>query len=381
MFKLSERYQIDGRILECDYLRPSPSEISTINTDNSQMYFNIPREDSPISLLKSYLDLNFDVLHAATNNRYVDADDIWLINLAAIALFSNFKLTTSSGKHLENIDHAHTVSLMYKVLTSSRGSDDLSIGFDRDRNRRKRELTNNQNIKGKYHMKIYLEDIFGFAEHQEKAPYGLGYKLTSTRNWDNVVSNKTNATAFDKIKINSIEWYEAHYTASLKEQGIIMKQITDKIPTELRYVERSVFMKEVNTQNLWGFDLGTHENMNVPIWIIVGFQQRDRQDSQTLVNDSFCRLLITSAQCVISTEKYPDSAVFLSYDDDDFNQGYGLIKEAFKALTKDDIVEPYISEHNFRTSNDGNNNGYNFYVFDVRYQRKFESAQPIKVEF
>ena len=136
--------------------------------------------------------MNFDVLNAATNNRYVDADDIWLINLAAIALFSKFMLTTSSEKHLENIDHAHIVSLMYKLSTSNRGSDDLSIGFDRDRNKRKRELTNNKNIKGKYHMRIYLKDLFGFAEHQEKNTYGLGYKLTLTRASDNAVLNKRN---------------------------------------------------------------------------------------------------------------------------------------------------------------------------------------------
>ena len=112
--------------------------------------------------------MNFDELNAATNNRYVDADDIWLINLAAIILVSNFKLTASSGKRLEKIDHAHIVSLMYKLLTSTRCSDDLSIGFDRHCNRRKRELTNNKIIKGKYHMRIYLKDIFGFAEHQKK---------------------------------------------------------------------------------------------------------------------------------------------------------------------------------------------------------------------
>ena len=256
--------------------------------------------------------MNFDVRNAATNNKYVNTDDIWLINLAAIALFSNFKLTTSSGKYLENIDHAHIISLMYKLLTWSRGSDDLSIGFDRDHNRRKRELTNNKSIKGKYHMRVYLIDIFGFAEHQEKATYGLGYKLKLTRNSDNAVLNKTNATAIGKFKINSIEWYVPHCTASLKEQGILMNQITNKIPTELRYVEKSVFMKEVNTQNLWSFALGTHENMKVPIWIFVGFQQRGRQDSQKLANDTFCRLPNTSAQCVISTEKYPDSAILLN---------------------------------------------------------------------
>ena len=167
-----------------DFIRYFLLEISTINTTNSQIYINIPREDSFISLLKSYLDLNFDVLHAATKNRYLDVDDIWLKNQAAIALFSNFKLTTSSGKHLENIDHAHIVSLLYKLLTSSRGSDGMSIGFDRYRNRRRRELINNKNIKGKYHMRVYLKDIFGLAEHQKKATYGLGYKLTFTRNSD-----------------------------------------------------------------------------------------------------------------------------------------------------------------------------------------------------
>ena len=174
MFKLNERYQIDRRIQKCDYIRYSPSEISTINTANSQIYINIPREDFLISLLKSYLDLNLDVLIAATNDKYVDNDNMWLINVAAIALFSNFKVTSSSGKHLENIDHAHIVSIMNKLLTSSRGSDDLSIGFDRHRNRRKQELTNNKNIKGKYHIRIHLKDIFEFAEHQEKATYGLG---------------------------------------------------------------------------------------------------------------------------------------------------------------------------------------------------------------
>ena len=77
-----------------------------------------------------HLGLNFDVLHAATNNRYADNNDIRLVNLGPIALFGDYKLTTSSGKPLEDISHAHIVSLMYKLITSARDSDDLSIGFD-----------------------------------------------------------------------------------------------------------------------------------------------------------------------------------------------------------------------------------------------------------
>ena len=53
MFKLGEKYEIDRKFLKSAYIRYSPSEISTINTPNSQICINIPREYSVISLLKS----------------------------------------------------------------------------------------------------------------------------------------------------------------------------------------------------------------------------------------------------------------------------------------------------------------------------------------
>ena len=182
MFKLNENYEVDRRILKCVYIRHSPAETSTINLPTSQIFINIPREDSVISLLNSYLDLNFEVIKKADNSRYSNDYDMRVINLAPIALFSNFKLTTSGGKHVEDISHAHIVSLMYKLISSAKDCDDLSIGFDRSRDRRKQELTNNKNVKGKYHLRIMLRDVFGFAECQVEATYVLGYKLTLTRN-------------------------------------------------------------------------------------------------------------------------------------------------------------------------------------------------------
>ena len=182
------------------------------------------------------------MLHAATNNRYVDGNDIRLVNLGNVALFSNYKLTTSSGKHLGDLSHAHIVSLMYKLITSAKDND-FSIGFDRDRGRRQRELSNNEIIKGKYHVRIMLKDVFGFSELQEKATYGLGYKLTLTRNTDNSVLNKDNAIHISKVKINVIEWYVPHYTPSISNQAIFSKLILIKTTLEIQYVERGVFMK------------------------------------------------------------------------------------------------------------------------------------------
>ena len=90
---------------------------------------------------------------------------------------------------------------------------------------------------------------------------------------------------------------------------------------------------------------------------------------------------MTSAQVIIGTERYPDSGILLNYDDDNYSQGYGKIKEAFRALTQDDILKPYISEDDFRSSNNANDIGYNIYAFDIRYQKNFENSQPVKVEF
>ena len=157
-------------------------------------------------------------------------------------------------------------------------------------------------------------------------------------------------------------------------------QVLKKISTELQFVGRNVFIKEVITQNFWSFELGTKQGISVPMWIIIVFQRRERQDSQNLANDTFYRPPVTNAQCPIGTENYPDSAILTNYDDDDYGQGYGLIKEAFKALTKDVTLQPYTSEHDFRSFNNDNNIGYNMYIFDIRYKKIFTDSQPIKVE-
>ena len=87
-------------------------------------------------------------------------------------------------------------------------------------------------------------------------------------------------------------------------------------------------MKEVNTQNYWSFELGTQEGINVPIWIIVGFQQRDRQDSQNFNNDIFYGPPVSSCQCIIGIERYPDNSIILNYTDDDYSEGYEQIEKA-----------------------------------------------------
>ena len=154
---------------------------------------------------------------------------------------------------------------MHKLITSAKNTDDLSIGFNPDRNSRQRELTNNKNEKGKYLLGIMLKDAFGFAKHQQKATHGLGYILTLTGVSENSVLNKDNAINNGKIETNNIEGHVPHYTPSIPQQALLSKQTLIQVPTDLQEVERSVLRTEVETQNLWSFDIGKHEGINIPI--------------------------------------------------------------------------------------------------------------------
>ena len=50
---------------------------------------------------------------------------------------------------------------------------------------------------------------------------------------------------------------------------------------------------------------------------------------------------------------YWNRTFLLNLVDDDYFHGYCQIKEAFRALTKDDNLLPYITYHDFRSSSDG----------------------------
>ena len=178
MFSLKNKYTLEKPIHKIDFIKYSPSSLATINNANSIVSISLPREDAYICLQNSYLSLDFEVLKN-DNTRYTNGDEISLVNFGPISLFSEAKLTTSSGKHLENVDNLHPISLMLKLLTSTSQTSQLMYGFEESTTIRRQALTNNKNEKGTFFVRIKLRDLFGFAD-QEKIIYGLGYTLTTT---------------------------------------------------------------------------------------------------------------------------------------------------------------------------------------------------------
>ena len=245
-------------------------------------------------------------------------------------------------------------------------------GFEESQATRRQELTTNKTEKGTFFVRIKLKDLFGFAD-QEKITYGLGYSLTLKRNNINDPIIRDNGVDAAKIDIKDISWYIPHCTPSMENQQLVMDQILDKDPTEIFYTERTVFRKDVNTNNNWTFELG-NSGESTPTYVVVGCQARNKIDSQTHNNATFDWIPISNAVCKIGSEKYPDDGIECDYDRDKYDQAYSEIENFYLLKSETNLLNPFIDLHKFRTN-------YNFYVLDLSKQKDNIASQPIRLEF
>ena len=163
----------------------------------------------------------------------------------------------------------------------------------------------------------------------------------------------------------------------------MLGHIVSKTPTELSYIKRSSFMKELTTENNWTSELAVGHIVDTPIYVVIGFTKRDQINQQHQNKDTFHRPSVVNAQCNIAIEKFPDAGINCKYASDKYSKKYGEIVSCFRHLAKDNTLKPYITQEGFITSNsypDGNP-GYKLYVFDIRHHQDYSSAQPIKVRF
>ena len=220
MFSLKSKYTVEKPIQKTDFIKYSPSSLATINKNNSNISISLPREDAYICLQHSFISVESEVFKN-DDTRYADGDQISLVKFGPVALFSEAKLTTSSGKHLEKVDNLHPICLMYKLLTSSQQTSQFMYGFEESTTIRRQKLTNNKTEIGTFFVRIKLKDLFGFPD-QEKITYGLGSTLTLKRNSSNDVVFRTNGVDAAKVVVKDIAWYIPHYVPNLENQQFVL---------------------------------------------------------------------------------------------------------------------------------------------------------------
>ena len=79
-------------------------------------------------------------------------------------------------------------------------------------------------------------------------------------------------------------------------------------------------MKVVTTENNWSFDLGVGDGIDIPIYVIVGFMQRDQFNQKHQNNDTIYRPSVVKTQCIVGSEKFPDAITNCNFNIDKYLQ-------------------------------------------------------------
>ena len=155
-FNLSQKNAGDRSIIKRDYSRFSPISLNIKRGENSKIFINISGEDSTISLKNIYLEFDFNVTQRAGGHaRYAVGVQIGLVNISLIALFIKYRSAIYRGKKIEEIDDALVICSMYNLKSSSKDTDDLSIGSQKCFEARERDLTNNKTTRENNHVRIF----------------------------------------------------------------------------------------------------------------------------------------------------------------------------------------------------------------------------------
>ena len=247
---------------------------------------------------------------------------------------------------------------------------DTTIAFNKRRNR----LINDNPEKGTLFLTIPLSEIFGFALHQDKITYGFGFSLTLKRaSNDNAIYRTIGDAA--KIVIKDIALNVPHYTTSLENQLLVTEHVNNNKLTNMSYIERVMSTKSVDSNSNWTFELGVEAGMDIPIYVIVGFQTAARiGPDQTQNNGVFDILDVIGASLKIGSERYPDNEMQIDYNRNNYDEPYNELKRFKKEYIGEQSLPPFITYKEFKDL-------YNLYVFDIRNQKEHLSAQQLQIKF
>ena len=60
----------------------------------------------------------------------------------------------------------------------------------------------------------------------------------------------------------------------------MLAHVVSRAATESSYIKRSSYMKDLTTEINWTFELGVGDGFDGPIYVVVGFMQRDQPNQQ-----------------------------------------------------------------------------------------------------
>ena len=106
----------------------------------------------------------------------------------------------------------------------------------------------------------------------------MGYTFTmKSGDIGNGIYNTIAGVAADvaaELEIKHIVWYVRHNTSSFDNISLVNEHFLAKNNTEYSFVSRMISSKQVNSKNKWRMEIGSLSDIDIPIYVIVGFRSQ-----------------------------------------------------------------------------------------------------------
>ena len=390
ILQITEDIPVDDSIYEYEYKEYNPIAGNIGDLNRGSIVIVIEAQDIYTHPAESFLIVEGELIKN-DNTRYLENDEVALINNGIMYLFSDvrYHLASHEIEVLQNPGHASTMLGMLKFpddfsksqglnqcWIKDTGAGDADTGNNGNEGFKLRRNyiinmpadTNGNSNKETFSFKIPLKYFFGFCEDYRKILYGMQQKLTLTRTGDNNAILKGNAAAGGaaaegKVNLKKISWFMPHVIPSdayrLQLDKIIERK--EKIPVGYRMLQcDNIPVPPANGNFTWR--LGVKSSPDIPRFIIVGFQT-DKNNNQTTNPAIFNHCEVRNIYITLNAKRYPD----IDYENDfrinKFSRIYG---DAATFRKKFYNMDELVSNHNINPVD--YKNLYPLFVFDVTKQ-------------
>ena len=390
ILQITEDIPVDDSIYEYEYKEYNPIAGNTGELNRGSIVIVIESQDIYTHPAESFLIVEGELIKKNDGSRYLEDDEVALINNGIMYLFSDvrYHLASHEIEVLQNPGHATTILGMLKfpddfsksqglnqcwIKDTGAGGGNTDINDNINRNdgfKLRRDYIINMpegDNKGKFSFKIPLKYFFGFCEDYRKILYGMQQRLTLTRNGDNDAILKRNAAvggaaADGKVNLTKISWFMPHVIPSdayrLQLDKIIERK--EKIPVGYRMLQCDNIPVPQGAPFTWR--LGVKSSPDIPRFIIVGFQT-DKNNDQTTNPAIFNHCQVRNIYVTLNAKRYPDIDYENDFTINKFSRIYG---DAATFRKKFYNMDELVSNHNINPVD--YKNLYPLFVFDVTKQ-------------
>ena len=391
ILQITEDIPVDDSIYEYEYKEYNPIAGNADNLNRGSIVIVIEAQDIYTHPAESFLIVEGELIKDNNAGRYLENDEVALINNGIMYLFSDvrYHLASHEIEVLQNPGHATTMLGMLKYPDDFSKSQGLNQCWIKDTGAGGGNTDENDNInrnhgfqlrrdyiinmpegadnKGAFSFKIPLKYFFGFCEDYRKILYGMQQRLTLTRTGNNNAILKRNAAAggaadAGKVNIKKISWFMPHVIPSdayrLQLDKIIERK--EKIPVGYRLLQCDNIPVPQNAPFTWR--LGVKSSPDIPRFIIVGFQTNKNND-QTTNPAIFDHCQVRNIYVTLNAKRYPDIDYENDFTINKFSRIYG---DAATFRKKFYNMDELVSNHNINPVD--YKNLYPLFVFDVTKQ-------------